>query len=168
MAALYCYVRRRRLIFSSSAPYEFVHEQFPDGRARRLLYSLGIRSADAVVVQSEEQLALARRAFPRICVGSFGFQASRRGLRSRPSFPPQARSSGLVASLITRSHVGTSSSHACPPESRFSHGSRSTPPNVTHHRAFRGARRPAHLTRTCNCWNRLSHVEALAAQLSPS
>ena len=57
---------RARLIFSSANDYEFLHDHFPDGRLRRALYSIGVRSADVVVVQSERQLALARRAFPHL------------------------------------------------------------------------------------------------------
>jgi glycosyltransferase involved in cell wall biosynthesis len=66
VAALFCRVRRRRLIFSSASDYEFLHDQFPDGRPRRVLFSFGVRLADAVVVQSEGQLMLARRAYPRL------------------------------------------------------------------------------------------------------
>jgi glycosyltransferase involved in cell wall biosynthesis len=66
VAALFCRVRRRRLIFSSANDYEFMHDQYAHGGPRRMLYSLGIRLADAVVVQSEGQLALARRAYPRL------------------------------------------------------------------------------------------------------
>jgi glycosyltransferase involved in cell wall biosynthesis len=66
VAALFCRLRRRRLIFSSANDYEFLHDQFADGRSRRALYSFGVRSADVVVVQSEGQLALARRAFPHL------------------------------------------------------------------------------------------------------
>ncbi|HLB18936.1 MAG TPA: glycosyltransferase family 4 protein [Gaiellaceae bacterium] len=66
VAAFFCRLRRRRLIFSSANDYEFLHDHFADGRARRVLYSFGVRSADVVVVQSEGQLALARRAFPHL------------------------------------------------------------------------------------------------------
>jgi glycosyltransferase involved in cell wall biosynthesis len=65
VAALFCRLRRRRLIFSSANDYEFKND-FPDGRPRRALYTLGVRLADAVVVQSEEQLMLARRTHPRL------------------------------------------------------------------------------------------------------
>jgi len=65
VAALYCRTRRRRLIFSGSNVSDFTMETMP-GRLDRALYRAGIRLADAVVVQSDDQVALARRAFPRI------------------------------------------------------------------------------------------------------
>ncbi|MGI8596950.1 MAG: glycosyltransferase family 4 protein [Thermoleophilaceae bacterium] len=64
--ALFCLVHRRKLLFSSANNYDFTF----DTRFGRGLdfesYRLGLRGADAVVVQTEEQLELARRAFPRL------------------------------------------------------------------------------------------------------
>ena len=68
VAALYCRLRRRRLIFSSSNVSDFTLERM-FGRIDRALYRLGVRLADAVVVQSEEQASLLRKALPSIrCV----------------------------------------------------------------------------------------------------
>lgn len=83
IAALYCRLRRRRLIFASANDYEFIHDRFPDTLLHRLLFSLGVSLADAVVVQSEQQLALAREAFPRL-----------RRLVRIPSFVERPASSG--------------------------------------------------------------------------
>jgi glycosyltransferase involved in cell wall biosynthesis len=64
IAGLFSRFKGRRLIFSSANDYEFIHERFADSRLRRMLFSLGVRLSDAVVVQSEAQLELARHAFP--------------------------------------------------------------------------------------------------------
>jgi glycosyltransferase involved in cell wall biosynthesis len=66
VTALFCRARRRRLIFASSIDLDFTLE-FYDGRRPELeLYKFGVRSADAVVVQSRRQEELARAAFPRL------------------------------------------------------------------------------------------------------
>jgi glycosyltransferase involved in cell wall biosynthesis len=66
LAAMYCRLRRRRLIFSSANNSDFTMETLSDRWYRRRLYSLGVRLADVVVVQSKDQLALARGAFPSL------------------------------------------------------------------------------------------------------
>jgi len=64
--ALYCLAHRRKFVFSSANNFDFTF----DTRFERGLdfeaYRLGLRAADAVVVQTSEQLELARRAFPRL------------------------------------------------------------------------------------------------------
>jgi glycosyltransferase involved in cell wall biosynthesis len=62
ITALYCKLGGRRLIFSSSNVSDFTMERMW-GRAGRGLYRLGVRRANAVVVQSDEQAALAKEAF---------------------------------------------------------------------------------------------------------
>jgi glycosyltransferase involved in cell wall biosynthesis len=63
VAALYCKLLRRALVFSSANVSDFTLERMPR-RLDRALYRLGVRLADAVVVQSDEQRSLAEQAFP--------------------------------------------------------------------------------------------------------
>jgi glycosyltransferase involved in cell wall biosynthesis len=63
--ALYTRLRRRRLVFSSANNFDFLPRTKPS-RLQTWLYRFGVRRADAVVVQSLEQVELARKAFPRI------------------------------------------------------------------------------------------------------
>jgi len=62
--ALYCWLRRRKLVFSSANDFDFLDRADLTGQ-RKKVYELGIRSAAAVVVQSERQAELARRALPK-------------------------------------------------------------------------------------------------------
>lgn len=64
-AAFFCRLHRRSFIFSSSNISDFTLEKM-SRRLNRSLYRLGVRLADAVVVQSEDQIALARDAFPSL------------------------------------------------------------------------------------------------------
>ncbi len=66
LAGLFCWGHRRALIFSSASDSDFTFEKLSDRRHRKLLYELGVRLADAVVVQSENQVDLASRAFPKL------------------------------------------------------------------------------------------------------
>jgi glycosyltransferase involved in cell wall biosynthesis len=66
VVALFCLLRRRRLIFSSANNGEFNPGSPYDGRPSPRVYRLCLRLAAAVVVQSEDQLALARRNFPSL------------------------------------------------------------------------------------------------------
>ncbi len=66
IAALFCLLRRRRLIFSAANNSDFLPEQLRSGRPRLRVYKLSLRLARAVVVQSEEQASLARSAFPAL------------------------------------------------------------------------------------------------------
>ena len=65
-AALFCLLRRRRLIFSSANNADFTRDRLSDGHPGPALYRLCLRLSDAVVVQSEDQLALARATFPNL------------------------------------------------------------------------------------------------------
>jgi glycosyltransferase involved in cell wall biosynthesis len=82
IAAIFTKLRRRGFIFSSANISDFTLEGMP-GRADRALYRVGVRLADAVVVQSEDQVELARTAFP-----------SARRVVHIPSFAEAAPSSG--------------------------------------------------------------------------
>jgi len=66
IAALYCRLRRRRLIFSSANNSDFTMETLNDRWYRRPIYKLGVRLADVVVVQSKDQRELANSAFPSL------------------------------------------------------------------------------------------------------
>jgi len=78
VAGVYCKLHRRRLIFSSSNVSDFTLEQM-SGRLGRALYRLGLRFADEIVVQSEEQVALANEVL-----------GSRRRVNRIPSFAEPA------------------------------------------------------------------------------
>jgi glycosyltransferase involved in cell wall biosynthesis len=62
VVALFCKAKRRRLIFSSSNVSDFDLTKMRS-RLNRWFYRLGARLADAVVVQSSDQIELAQRAF---------------------------------------------------------------------------------------------------------
>jgi len=64
LTALFCRLRGRRFIFSSASTADFTFETASARRLRRSLYRLGVRLADVVVLQSAEQVDLARTAFP--------------------------------------------------------------------------------------------------------
>jgi glycosyltransferase involved in cell wall biosynthesis len=66
LAGLYSRVRRRRLIFSGANNSDFTRETFVSGGYRVRLYDVGVRLADAVVVQSEDQRTLAQRTYPQL------------------------------------------------------------------------------------------------------
>jgi glycosyltransferase involved in cell wall biosynthesis len=59
-AAVYCRLKRRKLIFAAANNTDFTLAAFPSGHGRVLSYKLGLRFADAVVVQTAEQQRLAR------------------------------------------------------------------------------------------------------------
>src|SRR5262249_8464716 len=65
LIALYTRVVRRRLVFSTANVVDFEIEKLNDKRRDLLLYKLGVRLADAIVVQTEEQIALCMEAFGR-------------------------------------------------------------------------------------------------------
>jgi glycosyltransferase involved in cell wall biosynthesis len=65
VVAAFCLLNRRALIFSSSNNSDFTLERFAS-RADRWFYGVGVRLADAVVVQSKDQEAAARKTFPRL------------------------------------------------------------------------------------------------------
>jgi glycosyltransferase involved in cell wall biosynthesis len=65
VVALFCRLNRRRLVFSSSNVSDFDLTKMRR-RLNRWFYLLGAQSADAVVVQSSDQIDLAQRAFGRL------------------------------------------------------------------------------------------------------
>jgi glycosyltransferase involved in cell wall biosynthesis len=66
VTALYCRAHGRGLIFASSIDLDFTLEFYAGRRPELELYKFGVRSADAVVIQSRRQEGLARRAFPSL------------------------------------------------------------------------------------------------------
>ena len=64
VAGLFCRARRRRLVFAAANDGDFTSELIESPRLGLPLYRLGVRLADAVVVQSRRQVELARDAFP--------------------------------------------------------------------------------------------------------
>jgi glycosyltransferase involved in cell wall biosynthesis len=62
LVALYCRLWRRKLVFSSANDLDFLDQW----SRRTRIYGFGVRSAHAVVVQSQGQVELARRRFPQI------------------------------------------------------------------------------------------------------
>lgn len=65
LAALYCRLRGRILVFSSSNVSDFTLERV-SSRWSRLTYRIGLRLAAAVVVQSEDQRLLALQTLPTL------------------------------------------------------------------------------------------------------
>jgi glycosyltransferase involved in cell wall biosynthesis len=66
VAAVFCRLHRRRLIFSSANDLDFTFDFFNGRPVERGVYRFGVSRADAVVVQHGGQVALARKAFPRL------------------------------------------------------------------------------------------------------
>ena len=67
IVAVFCKLHRRKLIYSSASNFDFLPAGQGSGRSlSRMLYRLGVRLADVVVVQSEDQVRLARESFPRL------------------------------------------------------------------------------------------------------
>jgi glycosyltransferase involved in cell wall biosynthesis len=65
LIAAYVRIVRRRLIFSTANVVDFEIEKLTPKRRDLLLYKLGVRLADSIVVQTEEQVELCTRAFGR-------------------------------------------------------------------------------------------------------
>ena len=65
LIAVYARVARRRLVFASARTSDFEHDRVDPRRLRLLVYKLGVRLADAIVVQTEEQVELCRKTFGR-------------------------------------------------------------------------------------------------------
>lgn len=63
IAALFCRIHRRRLIFSSSNNLDFSFDFYRGRRPELEVYKFGARHADALVVQTSEQARLARSTF---------------------------------------------------------------------------------------------------------
>jgi glycosyltransferase involved in cell wall biosynthesis len=64
LAALFCSVRQRAFVFSSAGTNDFTFEDFAGTPLRLKLYRFGVRAAQAVVVQTKEQIRLAYDTFP--------------------------------------------------------------------------------------------------------
>jgi glycosyltransferase involved in cell wall biosynthesis len=61
------FARRRRFVYSSASPYDFDGSRQPK-RRDRVLTSLGLRMADEIVVQTEEQVRSSRERLGRVPV----------------------------------------------------------------------------------------------------
>ena len=66
VTALFCRAHRRKLVFATASDLDLTFEPLLDNRPNLELYRLGIRLADAVVVQTDEQAALARDRLQRL------------------------------------------------------------------------------------------------------
>ena len=66
VAAVFCRLKRRQLLFSSAIDSDFTLDTMPGRRHRATLYRAGLESASAIVVQSRQQKELARRALRRV------------------------------------------------------------------------------------------------------
>jgi glycosyltransferase involved in cell wall biosynthesis len=81
VAALAARLRRARFVYSSANVVDFELERL-DGRLNVRLFEWGVRRADEVVVQTDEQAALCRRRFGRdpVVIRSVAERAERRRL----------------------------------------------------------------------------------------
>jgi glycosyltransferase involved in cell wall biosynthesis len=64
VVAVYCWLQQRKLVFSSANDFDFLDRPDLTGTKKRF-YTFGVKRAAAIVVQSERQVELARRAFPQ-------------------------------------------------------------------------------------------------------
>jgi glycosyltransferase involved in cell wall biosynthesis len=65
LIALYARVAGRKLVFSSANIVDFAYHKHETGSLRVATYKLGVRLADTIVVQTEEQVELCRATFGR-------------------------------------------------------------------------------------------------------
>jgi glycosyltransferase involved in cell wall biosynthesis len=65
LVAIFARLRKKRFVYASASPMDFEFERCTPKARNRLLFRIGIRLADAVVVQTEEQAELCRRRFRR-------------------------------------------------------------------------------------------------------
>jgi glycosyltransferase involved in cell wall biosynthesis len=65
MVALYARVTGRKLVFASANVVDFAYEKMTRKKYMLFMYSLGVRLADEVVVQTEEQVTLCEAKFGR-------------------------------------------------------------------------------------------------------
>lgn len=65
LVALVARLKRRRFVYSSANVIDFDYQDLEPSRTNLRLYHLGVRLADEVVVQTEEQEALCQRRFGR-------------------------------------------------------------------------------------------------------
>lgn len=66
--ALYARLAGRRMVYASAGVADFDAVQFLPRRRERFLFELGVRLANAIVVQTSEQVELCERSFKRIPV----------------------------------------------------------------------------------------------------
>lgn len=75
-AGLFCRLRRRKLVYATANDMDLTMGYLVGSRARVLAYRVGVRLADAVVVQTEAQARLARDELGRtagvVAIPSFG------------------------------------------------------------------------------------------------
>jgi glycosyltransferase involved in cell wall biosynthesis len=62
---LYARLARRRLVFSTASVVDFAYERLGPRQRELVMYKLGIRLVDEIVVQTEEQIELCEAAFGR-------------------------------------------------------------------------------------------------------
>jgi glycosyltransferase involved in cell wall biosynthesis len=67
LVALYARATRRRFVYSAANLVDFTPERVLTHRRELMLYRLGLRWADAVIAQTEEQRELCRQQFERDC-----------------------------------------------------------------------------------------------------
>ncbi len=65
LVALYARVTGRRLVFASASVVDFAYEKMTQQKYMLFMYRLGVRLADEVVVQTEEQVTLCEAKFGR-------------------------------------------------------------------------------------------------------
>lgn len=65
IAGAWTRLHRRRLVFAGANNSDFTFQGAAAGTTRAPLFAAGVRAAHQIVVQSEEQVALARTRFPR-------------------------------------------------------------------------------------------------------
>ena len=65
LIAFYARLARRRLVFASANIIDFDLGEFEPNRLYRLIYEIGARLADSIVVQTEEQVQLCQASFRR-------------------------------------------------------------------------------------------------------
>jgi glycosyltransferase involved in cell wall biosynthesis len=68
LAAIFAKLRRTRFVYSSANISDFDFGRLTPNRRDRVLFRLGIRLADEVIVQSDEQVTMCRRTFGKASV----------------------------------------------------------------------------------------------------
>ena len=82
--ALYARLTRRRLVYASASEKDFDYRAKEPNRLYCLLFELGVRLADTIVVQTEEQVELCRTVFARKSVVIKSFAPAPRRQRDAP------------------------------------------------------------------------------------
>jgi glycosyltransferase involved in cell wall biosynthesis len=68
LLAAYTRLARQRLVFSSASVVDFDSGRLSAGTGARIMFEFGVRLADRIVVQTEDQLPLCKSAFGRVPV----------------------------------------------------------------------------------------------------